>query len=160
LGSGAEDQLGQRPNAPIRLKYSAVWYYRELALKVGELRMKKYVNAFNYGNKAVSGRVDNFWLNDVLSISADEQVEFLKTLYSGRLPVSKRSIEIVKEIFVFERGPGYTLSAKTGGGPIREGVYHLAGLSGIWKRAECLFLRDKSRGRQLCGNPRQANRTD
>ena len=105
------------------LKYSVVWYYRELALSVGSERMKNYVQAFNYGNKDVSGRVDNFWLNNVLKISANEQVEFLKAFYSGRLPISKRSIEIVKDILVFEQTPAYKLSAKTGGGPIDEGIY-------------------------------------
>lgn len=105
------------------LKYSVVWYYRELALGVGSQQMKKYVTAFDYGNKNVSGRVDNFWLNNVLKISADEQVEFLKAFYSGRLPVSKRSTEIVKDILVFEQTPTYKLSAKTGGGPIDDGVF-------------------------------------
>jgi beta-lactamase class D len=105
------------------LKYSVVWYYRELALSVGGERMKKYVAAFDYGNEDVSGRIDNFWLNDVLKISADEQVEFLKAFYSGRLPVSKRTTEIVKDILVFEQTPTYKLSAKTGGGPIDEGIF-------------------------------------
>jgi beta-lactamase class D len=105
------------------IKYSVVWYYRELALRVGEQQMKKYATAFNYGNEDVSGRVDNFWLDNTLKISADEQVEFLKSLYSGRLPVSKRTTEIVKDILVFEKTPAYTLSAKTGGGPIAEGIY-------------------------------------
>ena len=105
------------------IKYSVLWYYRELALRVGSHQMKKYVTAFDYGNEDVSGRVDNFWLNNVLKISADEQVEFLKAFYTGRLPVSKRSTEIVKDILVLEKTPTYRLSAKTGGGPIDEGIY-------------------------------------
>jgi beta-lactamase class D len=105
------------------LKYSVVWYYRELALRVGDHQMKKYVKAFHYGNENVAGRVDNFWLNNVLKISADEQVEFLKAFYTGRLSVSKRSTAIVKDILVLEKTPTYQLSAKTGGGPIDEGVY-------------------------------------
>jgi beta-lactamase class D len=102
-------------------KYSVVWYYRELALKVGAAEMKKRVAAFNYGNKEVSGRVDNFWLDNSLKISADEQVNFLRAFYENKLPVSKRSTEIVKDIMVREKTPEYTLSAKTGGGPIAEG---------------------------------------
>jgi beta-lactamase class D len=105
------------------IKYSVLWYYRELALRVGSQQMQKYVAAFNYGNKEVSGRVDNFWLNDVLKISADEQVEFLKAFYNGRLPVSTRTTEIVKDILVLEKAPAYRLSGKTGGGPISEGKY-------------------------------------
>lgn len=105
------------------IKYSVVWYYRELALRVGERRMKKHVQAFDYGNEDLSGGIDNFWLGGGLRISADEQVEFLKKFYAGRLPVSKRSVEIVKDILVLEKTPAYTLSAKTGGGSIAEGIY-------------------------------------
>lgn len=105
------------------IKYSVLWYYRELALSVGGQRMQKYVTAFDYGNEDTSGRVDNFWLNNVLKISADEQVEFLKAFYSGRLPASKRSTEIVKDILVLEKTPAYQLSAKTGGGPIDDGIF-------------------------------------
>jgi beta-lactamase class D len=105
------------------LKYSVVWYYRELALRVGERRMKKYVREFAYGNQDISGGIDNFWLNGGLKISADEQVEFLKRFYAGRLPVSRRSLEIVKDILVLEQTPAFKLSAKTGGGSIAAGTY-------------------------------------
>jgi beta-lactamase class D len=105
------------------IKYSVVWYYRELALRVGAKRMKKYVTAFKYGNQDVSGAIDDFWLGGPLRISADEQVEFLKKFYAGRLPVSRRAVEIVKDILVLEQTPAYKLSAKTGGGSIREGTY-------------------------------------
>ena len=85
--------------------------------------MQKHVAAFNYGNKAISGGVDNFWLNNSLKISADEQIDFLKAFYTGKLPVSKRSTDIVKDILVLEETPAYKLSGKTGGGPINEGTY-------------------------------------
>lgn len=105
------------------IKYSVVWYYRELALRVGAKRMKKYVTAFKYGNQDISGAIDDFWLGGPLRISADEQVEFLKKFYAGGLPVSRRAVEIVKDILVLEQTPAYKLSAKTGGGSIREGTY-------------------------------------
>ncbi|MDQ3800016.1 MAG: penicillin-binding transpeptidase domain-containing protein [Acidobacteriota bacterium] len=104
-------------------KYSVLWYYRELAAKVGLPEMRKRVAAFNYGNKEVSDAVSNFWLDDSLKISAAEQVEFLRAFYENRLPVSKRSTDIVKDIMVFEKTPEYTLSAKTGGGPVAPGKY-------------------------------------
>lgn len=105
------------------LKHSVVWYYRELALQVGEKQMRQLVAAFDYGNEQVSGTVDDFWLNGSLKISADEQVEFLKRFYTGRLPVSPRAVEIVKDILVTEQTPEYKLSAKTGGGSVAAGVY-------------------------------------
>lgn len=102
---------------------SVVWYYRELALKVGEKRMREYVGRLDYGNEDVSGPLDGFWLNSSLKISADEQVEFLKRLYGEELPVSKRSIKLVKEIATLEETPGYKLSGKTGGGSLEENRY-------------------------------------
>jgi beta-lactamase class D len=105
------------------IKHSVVWYYRELALRVGEPRMKKHLKALDYGNQDISGGINNFWLNGGLKISADEQVEFLKKFYAEQFPVSRRSIQIVKDILVLEKTPSYTLSAKTGGGSIAQGKY-------------------------------------
>jgi beta-lactamase class D len=102
------------------IRRSVVWYYRELATAVGKPRMQEYVHGFRYGNEDVSGPINNFWLNDSLKISADEQVEFLKRLYKEELPVSKRSIQIVKEITTLEETPEYRLHGKTGGGPLGE----------------------------------------
>ncbi len=109
------------------LKYSVVWYYRELAKRIGERRMNKYVTAFGYGNQDISGGLNSpqlfqaFWLNSSLQISADEQVEFLRRFYTGKLPVSARATSIVKDILVLEKTPGYTLSGKTGGGSLAGG---------------------------------------
>lgn len=109
------------------LKYSVVWYYRALARRVGEQRMKKYVADFDYGNRDVSGGVNSprlftaFWLNSSLRISADEQLAFLKRFYTGKLPVAARTTAIVKEILVLEKTPAYTLSGKTGGGSLPNG---------------------------------------
>lgn len=102
---------------------SALWYYRELALRVGHARMKEYVSRLRYGNADASGPVDSFWLGDSLRISSEEQVEFLTRLYREELPVSKRSVAIVKEIMTLEETPGYRLSGKTGGGPLGEGRF-------------------------------------
>ena len=104
-------------------KRSVVWYYRELALKVGEKRMREYVRKFGYGNGDATGPLNGFWLNSSLKISADEQVDFLKRFYREELPVSKRSTAILKEVMTLEETPGYKLSGKTGGGPLGENRY-------------------------------------
>jgi beta-lactamase class D len=104
------------------IKRSVVWYYRELALRVGRQRMKEYVHRLRYGNEDVSGPLDGFWLASSLKISPDEQVEFLKRLYREDLPVSKRSMHIVKDIITLEDAPGYRLSGKTGGGRSARGA--------------------------------------
>jgi len=103
------------------MKYSVVWYCRELAVRIGEGRMKNYLAKFNYGNQDISGGLasnrmfEAFWLNNSLKISADEQIEFLRKFYDGKLSVSKRSTDIVKQILVLEDAPNYKLSGKTGG---------------------------------------------
>ena len=56
-----------------------------------------------------------------MRISADEQIEFLKKLYREQLPVSKRSLEILKDILTLEKTAEYKLSAKTGTGSLYEG---------------------------------------
>jgi beta-lactamase class D len=93
---------------------SVVWYYQELARRVGKEKVQHYVDAVNYGNRDLSGRIDSFWLDGGLRISPDEQVDFLKRLYQGDLPFSARTMNIVKDILVLEKTDAYTLSVKTG----------------------------------------------
>jgi beta-lactamase class D len=97
------------------LKDSVVWYYQELARRVGPDRMQKWVSAFHYGNEDLSGGIDRFWLGSSLRISPDEQVDFLGRLHAGELPVSPRSVAIVKEILLQDApGPGIAYRGKTG----------------------------------------------
>jgi beta-lactamase class D len=96
------------------IKYSVVWYYQELARRVGKERMQHYVEAVNYGNKDITGNIDSFWLDGSLRITANQQVDFLKRLYANDLPFSERSLKIVKELLVQEKTGKYTLSGKTG----------------------------------------------
>jgi beta-lactamase class D len=105
------------------VRRSVVWYFRELATRVGERRMKEYVRRLHYGNEDISGGIDQFWLSSSLKISPDEQIAFLKALYKEELPFSKRSISIVKDIITLEETPDYKLSGKTGGGALAEGRF-------------------------------------
>ncbi len=93
---------------------SVVWYYQELARRVGEKRMEEFVEKIGYGNMDISGGIDRFWLGSTLEISADEEVDFLRRLYENALPFSLRSLDIVKEILVLEKTDRYTLRGKTG----------------------------------------------
>lgn len=95
-------------------KYSAVWYYQELARKIGEERMQKYISENHYGNEDISGGIDQFWLDGGLRISPDEQIEMLKKLYHNKLQFSQRSMNIVKEIMMYDKTDTYIMRAKTG----------------------------------------------
>lgn len=96
------------------LPNSVVWYYQEIARRIGPERMRAYLERFNYGNRDISGGTDQFWLTGGLRISAEEQVDFLRRFYFGELGMSQRSTEIVKSLLVLEATPAYRLSGKTG----------------------------------------------
>ena len=98
-------------------KYSVVWYYQDLARRVGEERMKEYITANPYGNQNIGETIDGFWLSDYggkLRISQVEQIAFLKNLYHEELKFSKRSQRLVKGIMLMETTDDYKLYAKTG----------------------------------------------
>lgn len=95
---------------------SAVWYYQELASRVGPARMQDYLNTIPYGNQDISGGIRNFWLSSSLKISAKEQVELLKRLYKDDLPFSPENMAITKKIIVFSSDDYITFSGKTGSG--------------------------------------------
>lgn len=98
-------------------KYSCVWYYQELARRVGQERMKKMVNDLDYGNKDISSGLDTYWLCGSIQISINEQIDFLKRLYLHKLQgFSDKNIDAVKSIMLYETTADYKLYGKTGGG--------------------------------------------
>ncbi len=96
------------------MRHSTVWYYQEIARRIGERRMARWVGRLGYGNADISGGIDRFWLTGGLRISPRGQVDFLRRLYEGRLPVSRRVMECVREMMVVSRSPGCVVRAKTG----------------------------------------------
>ena len=95
-------------------KYSVVWYYQELARRVGGEKEKYWLDKVHYGNADTSGGIDRFWLFGGLRISPEQQIDFLTRLYKNQLPFSRRSMDIVKKIMIAEETPDYVLRAKTG----------------------------------------------
>ena len=95
-------------------KVSAVWFYQELARRIGAERMQQYVNLAGYGNRDTSGGLELFWLTGGLRITPAEQIDFLVRLYQNKLPFSQKTMDLVKDIAIFEQGEGYVLRAKTG----------------------------------------------
>lgn len=108
------DAWNQDLNMNDAFKYSAVWFYQELARRVGEEKMQHYININHYGNEDISGGIDRFWLDGGIRISADEQIEFLKRIYKNEVKFSQRSIDILKRIMIYDQNDNYILRAKTG----------------------------------------------
>lgn len=98
------------------IRDSVVWYFQEVAGRIGEKRMQQFLDAVKYGNRDMSGGLKTFWLQTSLKISADEQVRFLARLYRNQLPFSQRAMDEVKKMLVLDKGKNWTFSGKTGTG--------------------------------------------
>lgn len=97
-------------------KNSTVWYYQELARRVGGQQMKYWLDKASYGNADTSGGIDKFWLTGGLRISPQQQIDFVKRLHDNQLPFSQRSMDIVKNIMITNVASDYIVRAKTGWG--------------------------------------------
>ena len=95
-------------------RVSAVWYYQELARRIGKARMQEFIDRVGYGNRNIGGAIDTFWLEGELRITPEEQIAFLRRLYRGDLPFSARTLAIVKDIMIRERTERYVFRSKTG----------------------------------------------
>jgi beta-lactamase class D len=93
---------------------SAVPVYQEIARRIGQERMQKYVDLFEYGNRDIGGGIDQFWLTGSLRIDPVQQVDFVDRLRRGTLPVSKRSQDLVRDILPVTKVGDSIIRAKSG----------------------------------------------
>jgi len=93
---------------------SCVWFYQELAKRIGEKQMQTWIDKTAYGNMKISNEIDQFWLEGKLEISAKQQVEFLEKLVENQLPFDKPIQDTVKEIMITDSTDCYTIHSKTG----------------------------------------------
>ncbi|NJN26392.1 MAG: class D beta-lactamase [Cyclobacteriaceae bacterium] len=96
------------------MQYSVVWFYQELARRIGEGQMHKWVDAVGYGNTQTGKNIDDFWLVGDLRITPRQQVEFLKKLVLEKLPFSRHTIGQVKDILIEDKTDRYIFRAKSG----------------------------------------------
>ncbi len=96
------------------LPSSCVWFYQELARRVGNAAYLRYLKATDYGNAETGKNLDTFWLDGDLRISPNEQIAFLKKVYREEFPFMRSSYAALKEALIVKRGPGYIVRAKTG----------------------------------------------
>jgi beta-lactamase class D len=93
---------------------SCVWFYQELAKRVGKEKYEFYFQKMNYGNMKTGDNVTTFWLDGDLRISAMQQIELLKNIYYEKYPFDKKNYSILKNVMIVEKTNEYTLRAKTG----------------------------------------------
>lgn len=93
---------------------SCIWFYQELARRIGEKNMQKWIDNVGYGNNKTGSQIDNFWLEGDLKISAKEQVKFIERLINDDLPFDTLLQETVKSLIITDSTDNYTLHSKTG----------------------------------------------
>jgi len=121
------------------MKYSCVPYYQELARRVGKEKSAKFLIDIGYGNCRIGEKVDFYWLDNSLKISAEEQVAFIKRFYDYKLPVSKRSVDIVKKILLEDKYKNSVMKYKTGTGTTENNKW-IAWLVGYVEKEKNVFF--------------------
>lgn len=114
-------EANQNHNAKSWMQESIVWYSQRITTKMGAKDLKNYLDRFDYGNRDISAGITEAWLvspsspGPALKISAYEQIEFLRKLWTNQLPAMRRSMQITRELTYLETSPnGYKLHGKTG----------------------------------------------
>jgi len=95
-------------------RVSCVWYFQELASRIGAEKYRRYLGQAGYGTLRKPFDATAFWLDGSLEISATGQTDFLRKLYLGKLPFSDSSYATLREIMVAEKIPEFTIYGKTG----------------------------------------------
>ena len=95
--------------------FSCVPCYQKIARNIGANKMNKYLGKLEYGDMKVdSANIDLFWLEGESQINQFQQIDFLKRFYQSKLPISKRTVIIMKRMIVIEENDEYKISGKTG----------------------------------------------
>jgi beta-lactamase class D len=88
--------------------------FQAIARKVGAAQMKDWVKRLDYGNRDIGGALDSFWLTGALRITPFQQIDFLRRLDGGKLPIQERTLDTVRDVITLDVGPDYVLRGKTG----------------------------------------------
>jgi beta-lactamase class D len=119
-------------------------------------RLRKYVNIVRYGNKDTSGGLPHFWPESSLTISPDEQVDFLRRLHARKLPFTEATVNTVLDIMTLGRNRDATFRGKTGtAGDAAKNIATLGWFVGsvTTPSADCFFAT------RITGGPNPSGRT-
>lgn len=95
-------------------KVSCVWYYQELARRVGAEKYRDYLRLCSFGKLDEPFEATTFWLDGSLRASAFEQVDLLRRVCSRSLPFSAAAYETLGEIMIVEKTSKVVIRAKSG----------------------------------------------
>lgn len=104
----------QDHNLKSAFQNSVVWYYQEVARRIGPERMTQWLERLQYGNKSIAGGIDRFWLDGGMRISPLQQIQFLQRLHDNDLPLKQSTMDQARAVMFTEKIGLESLFAKTG----------------------------------------------
>ena len=110
----------QNQNLASAMRYSVNWYFHDLDVQVGTEKLHYYLTHLSYGNRNLSGGIQDFWIESSLRISPVEQVKLLRDFFRNDTVFKAHHVEAVKEALVLSESGGAVLSGKTGTGLVNE----------------------------------------
>jgi beta-lactamase class D len=103
-------------------KESVVWFSQKITTQLGAEKFKNYVEAFNYGNKDISGDagkkngLTNAWLSSSLKIAPIEQVAFIGKMLDRKFKIAPEAYDHTLLIIPEFKAGDWTVHGKTGTG--------------------------------------------
>lgn len=88
-------------------------YYKELVRQIGPICMQSFLDKIDYGNRDISGKNDEFWVESSLEISLIDQIEVLRKLYRDELPFDKKNMEFIRNDLINKQNKNIKLYGKS-----------------------------------------------
>ena len=104
----------QDQNLRSAMRNSTLWVYQRFAMQIGEAKARSYLRDSNYGNADPSASRGDYWVDGELTISAIEQVAFLRRLFRNTLPFRVEHQRLVKDLMIKQATSDWILRAKSG----------------------------------------------
>lgn len=114
LKNTAPKSWAQSQDLTSALNYSVVWYFKHIAEKIGENKMRYYLEMIDYGNQDISGGLTQFWLSSSLFITPIQQATVWQKLFTNQFDFQPDEINAVKRRILLEENDNYKIYGKTG----------------------------------------------
>jgi beta-lactamase class D len=93
---------------------NSVPHFQTLSAIIGKDTLKYWMDSVKYGNKKIGNELTQFWMNDSLTISPDEQLGLIKRLYFRQHPFRASVQEQVKKMMVVVNNAQYQMAYQLG----------------------------------------------
>lgn len=94
-------------------RFSVVWAYQQLALKIGRQRMDVWIDQVGYGH-GQRDSLTGFWLDGSWTVSARDQLDLMVRFENGELPFAPEHLASLRKIMDEPWDTGGTFGGKTG----------------------------------------------